>query len=192
MQHSILVDSAGTEALVESPPEETTIAVCAKHGIDISMHRGQQVTNVMVHDASIILCMAEPHRRIIRGIFPQWERKILLLKEFGLAAKFRTTRRSRILQEGQKENMKSVLRNLKQKLPEFSQFSKNWRSRKNFIRAPKNLRKLLASSFRRHPCPPCATEKTILYICGTIVRAACHAPTTMSGELSLPPATGKD
>jgi len=39
----------------------------------------------MVHDASIILCMAEPHRRIIRGIFPQWERKILLLKEFGLA-----------------------------------------------------------------------------------------------------------
>jgi len=39
----------------------------------------------MVHDASIILCMAEPHRRIIRGIFPQWERKIVLLKEFGLA-----------------------------------------------------------------------------------------------------------
>ena len=86
MQHSILVDSAGTEALVESPPEETTIAVCKKHGIDLSMHRGQQVTNVMVHDASIILCMAETHRRIIRGIFPQWERKILLLKEFGLAA----------------------------------------------------------------------------------------------------------
>jgi protein-tyrosine-phosphatase len=84
MQHEILVDSAGTEALVESPPEETTMAACKKHGIDISMHRAQQVTNVMVHDASIILCMAEPHRRIIRGIFPQWERKILLLKEFGL------------------------------------------------------------------------------------------------------------
>ncbi len=86
MQHSILVDSAGTEALVESPSEVTTIAVCRKHGIDISAHRAQQVTNVMVRDASIILCMAEPHRRIIRGIFPQWERKILLLKEFGLAA----------------------------------------------------------------------------------------------------------
>jgi protein-tyrosine-phosphatase len=27
--------------------------------------------------------MAETHRRIIRGIFPQWESKILLLKEFG-------------------------------------------------------------------------------------------------------------
>jgi|SRR5208283_4451095 len=85
MQSSILVDSAGTEALVESPSEETTIDVCKKHGIDISMHRGQQITNVMVHDASIILCMAETHRRIIRGIFPQWERKILLLKEFGMA-----------------------------------------------------------------------------------------------------------
>lgn len=85
LQHSILVDSAGTEALVESPPEEVTISICNKHGIDISMHRGQQVTNVMVQDASIILCMAEPHRRIIRGIFPQWERKILLLKEFGLS-----------------------------------------------------------------------------------------------------------
>jgi len=85
LQSSILIDSAGTEALVESPSEETTIAVCKNHGIDISMHRGQQITNVMVRDASIILCMAEPHRRIIRGIFPQWERKIVLLKEFGLA-----------------------------------------------------------------------------------------------------------
>jgi len=35
MQHSIRVDSAGTEALIESPPEETTIAVCKNHGIDI-------------------------------------------------------------------------------------------------------------------------------------------------------------
>ncbi len=85
LQSSILVDSAGTEALVESPSEETTVAVCRNHGIDIAMHRGQQITNVMVRDASIILCMAEPHRRIIRGIFPQWERKILLLKEFGMA-----------------------------------------------------------------------------------------------------------
>ena len=85
MQSSILVDSAGTEALIESPSEETTITVCQNHGIDLSMHRGQQITNIMVRDASIILCMAESHRRIIRGIFPQWERKILLLKEFGMA-----------------------------------------------------------------------------------------------------------
>jgi len=85
LQSSILVDSAGTEALVESPSEETTVAVCKNYGIDIAMHRGQQITNVMVHDASLILCMAETHRRIIRGIFPQWERKILLLKEFGMA-----------------------------------------------------------------------------------------------------------
>ncbi|HTY09633.1 MAG TPA: hypothetical protein VMF88_01060 [Bacteroidota bacterium] len=84
LQHSILVDSAGTEALIESPSEETTIDVCRRHGIDIAMHRAQQITHVMVRDASVILCMAEPHRRIIRGIFPQWERKILLLKEFGL------------------------------------------------------------------------------------------------------------
>ena len=85
LQSSILVDSAGTEALIESPSEETTVAVCRNHGIDIAAHRGQQITNVMVRDASIILCMAESHRRIIRGIFPQWERKILLLKEFGMA-----------------------------------------------------------------------------------------------------------
>jgi Protein-tyrosine-phosphatase len=85
LQQVFRVDSAGTEALYESPPEETTIAVCKNHGVDISMHRGQQLTNVMVRNASIILCMAESHRRIIRGIFPQWERKILLLKEFGQA-----------------------------------------------------------------------------------------------------------
>ena len=79
----LLVDSAGTEALYEMPPDETTVEVCGNHGIDISAHRAQQVTHAMIHDASLILCMAEPHRRIIRGIFPQWERKILLLKEFG-------------------------------------------------------------------------------------------------------------
>ncbi|HTX19060.1 MAG TPA: hypothetical protein VMG34_10410 [Bacteroidota bacterium] len=80
---SFLVDSAGTEALYEMPPDDSTIDVCRNHGIDISAHRAQQVTHAMVHDASLILCMAEPHRRIIRGIFPQWEKKILLLKEFG-------------------------------------------------------------------------------------------------------------
>jgi len=79
----LLVDSAGTEALYEMPPDESTIDVCRKHGIDISSHRAQQLTHAMVHDASLILCMAEPHRRIIQGIFPQWEKKILLLKEFG-------------------------------------------------------------------------------------------------------------
>src|SRR5271157_430306 len=83
LQDLFLVDSAGTEALYEMPSDETTVEVCKRHGIDISSHRGQQLTHVMVHDASLILCMAEPHRRIIRGIFPQWERKILLLKEFG-------------------------------------------------------------------------------------------------------------
>ena len=84
VQDLFVVDSAGTEALWEMPPDETTTAVCKNHGIDISSHRGQQVTHTMVSDASLILCMAEPHMRIIRGIFPQWERKILLLKEFGL------------------------------------------------------------------------------------------------------------
>ena len=79
----LLVDSAGTEALYEMPPDESTVEICRKHGIDISSHRAQQLTHAMVHDASLILCMAEPHQRIIRGIFPQWEKKILLLKEFG-------------------------------------------------------------------------------------------------------------
>jgi protein-tyrosine phosphatase len=83
LQDLFLVDSAGTEALHEMPSDEKTTEVCKDHDIDISAHRAQQVTHAMVHDASLILCMAEPHRRIIRGIFPQWERKILLLKEFG-------------------------------------------------------------------------------------------------------------
>jgi len=80
---SFIVDSAGTEALVEAPPDDTSIAVCESHGINITSHRSQQVTDTMIRDATVVLCMAETHRRIIRGIFPQWESKILLLKEFG-------------------------------------------------------------------------------------------------------------
>ena len=78
-----IVDSAGTEALIECPPDEKTVSVCKDHEIDISPHRGQQVTHSMIRDATVVLTMAESHRRIIRGIFPQWESKILLLKEFG-------------------------------------------------------------------------------------------------------------
>ncbi len=83
LKDNVIVDSAGTEALFEAPPDDTTIAVCESHGINITSHRSQQVTDTMIRDATIVLCMAETHRRIIRGIFPQWENKILLLKEFG-------------------------------------------------------------------------------------------------------------
>src|SRR3990172_3205883 len=83
IQNTFIVDSAGTEALFEAPPDDTTIAVCKNHDIDITSHRSQQVTDTMIRDASIVLCMAETHRRIIRGIFPQWESKILMMKEFG-------------------------------------------------------------------------------------------------------------
>ncbi len=85
LQNFFVVNSAGVEALIEAPPDTTTIAVCKNHGIDITSHRGQQVTHAMIHDASLVLCMSESHRRIIRGIFPEWEKKILLLKEFGQA-----------------------------------------------------------------------------------------------------------
>ena len=85
LQTSFIVDSAGTEALVECPPDKETVEVCKAHGIDISAHRSQQVTDGMIRDSAIILCVAEPHMRIIRGIFPQWERKIQLLKGFGMA-----------------------------------------------------------------------------------------------------------
>ncbi len=83
VKENFIVDSAGTEALVEASPDDTTIAVCESHGINITSHRGQQLTDTMIRNATVVLCMAETHRRIIRGIFPQWESKILLLKEFG-------------------------------------------------------------------------------------------------------------
>jgi protein-tyrosine-phosphatase len=83
LKDNLIVDSAGTEALIEAPPDDTTITVCESHGINIASHRSQQVTDTMIRDATIVLCMAETHRRIIRGIFPQWETKILMLKEFG-------------------------------------------------------------------------------------------------------------
>jgi protein-tyrosine-phosphatase len=83
LKENFIVDSAGTEALVEAPPDDTTTAVCESHGINITSHRSQQVTDTMIRDATVVLCMAETHMRIIRGIFPQWESKILLLKEFG-------------------------------------------------------------------------------------------------------------
>lgn len=83
LQNGLVVDSAGTEALIEAPPDGTTLTVSRKHGLDMTSHRSQQVTHAMIRDASLVLCMAETHRRIIRGIFPQWESKILLLKEFG-------------------------------------------------------------------------------------------------------------
>ncbi len=76
-------ESAGTESLVGMTPNESTVEVCAEHGLDVRKHRSQQLSREMLEQASIIFCLAETHREVINGAFPQFKSKVALLKEFG-------------------------------------------------------------------------------------------------------------
>ncbi len=77
----IVVESAGTYAMVGHPASEGSVNAMAQRGLDISAHRAKQLTSSLVDEADAILVMEEKHRR---SIFVNWPRavvKTLLLSE---------------------------------------------------------------------------------------------------------------
>lgn len=76
------VESAGTGALENHPVAEFTATVCKKFGIDPTLHRARSITLDMVSTADLILCMALSNKLDLVKIFPHFQNKIFLLKQF--------------------------------------------------------------------------------------------------------------
>ena len=75
------VTSAGIFALSGASASEGSIQAMAERDLDLSNHRGQQLTGALIREADLILVMAEAHRRSIFYNWPQALHKTFLLSE---------------------------------------------------------------------------------------------------------------
>lgn len=81
LQEKVLVDSAGTFAVVGGAASTGSVVAMADRGLDISSHRGKQLEWRMVDEADLILVMEEHQRRSIFTTWPVALRKTFLLSE---------------------------------------------------------------------------------------------------------------
>ncbi len=77
----VVVDSAGTYALVGRPASEGSVNAMKTRGLDITDHRAKQITADLVNRADLILVMEEHHRHSIFVTWPKALIKTLLLSE---------------------------------------------------------------------------------------------------------------
>lgn len=74
------INSAGT---LDLPPEEASrnaIEIAKEHGIDISNHSSRVITDSIVEQANLIICMAENHYHYLIQHYPQQKNKVYILK----------------------------------------------------------------------------------------------------------------
>lgn len=68
LEHCFLVDSAGTHAFVNNPPDILAQAIAAAHGIDISVSRSRQFTRTDLEQFDMILAADKLNLRFIKSI----------------------------------------------------------------------------------------------------------------------------
>lgn len=81
LQEQISVESAGVYAVSGAPASRGSVVAMQARGLNISEHRGKQLSTRHVRDADIILVMEEGQRRIIFNHWPQALRKTFLFSE---------------------------------------------------------------------------------------------------------------
>jgi protein-tyrosine phosphatase len=64
---------------VDSPPDPEAIRLMGECGLDISSHRGRQVTSEMAHDADLILVMDSEQKEWCTHLVPSARGRIFLL-----------------------------------------------------------------------------------------------------------------
>ncbi|KXU34382.1 protein tyrosine phosphatase [Cephaloticoccus primus] len=79
---SIPIISAGVAARAGVAVSENSVFALKKVGIDIAAHKSQPVTQAMLDQALLILCMTEAHRAMIRHQAKPVPRELRLFREF--------------------------------------------------------------------------------------------------------------
>jgi len=79
----ILVESAGTAALVGHATDETMQSFAPDCAIGkLSNHRARQLTQGLLQEADLVLALDRNHRRIIAEMYPRAIRRAFTLREF--------------------------------------------------------------------------------------------------------------
>jgi protein-tyrosine phosphatase len=75
------VHSAGLEALVGAPADETAVRLLHERGLDIAPHRAAQVTRRMCLDSDMIFVMSREQRRQLESLYPETCGRVFRLAE---------------------------------------------------------------------------------------------------------------
>jgi protein-tyrosine phosphatase len=75
------VSSAGTIGFVGNPATPEAVAAAAERGVDISAHLARRLTDAMIEQADLLVCMAAEHREEIDERVPDAADRTFTLKE---------------------------------------------------------------------------------------------------------------
>jgi protein-tyrosine-phosphatase len=79
---SLQVISAGVAARAGEPVSENSVVALRKVGIDIASHVSRPLTQQLLDEAAVILCMTESHRAMIQLHADRPPRHLYLFREF--------------------------------------------------------------------------------------------------------------
>ena len=79
---NLQVISAGVAARAGEPVSENSVIALKKVGLDIGGHVSQPLTQEMLDEAAMVLCMTESHRAMIRFQAEPPPKNIFLFREF--------------------------------------------------------------------------------------------------------------
>ncbi|HSV60366.1 MAG TPA: low molecular weight protein-tyrosine-phosphatase [Variovorax sp.] len=88
------IRSAGLGALVGEPADPLSVALALEQGLDLSMHRAQQVNSLMCQRAELILVMEDDHRFALEQRYPFVQGRVFRLADRDIADPFRLKRRA--------------------------------------------------------------------------------------------------
>src|SRR5690606_23801828 len=77
----ISVASAGVFALGGSPAAEHAVTAMQKYGLDLSRHKSRQLTDTLIQEADVIICMTRAHRQAVLDMAPAAHKKVILLDD---------------------------------------------------------------------------------------------------------------
>ena len=65
------------------PASENSVIACAEEGVDISLHRSQPVSRLLLEESDLILAMEDHHADTIKNFAPDLVQNVELLARFG-------------------------------------------------------------------------------------------------------------
>ena len=79
---SLHVRSAGVATLGGEPASQNAVSALKKVGIDLKGHSSRRITQEMLDEALVVLCMTESHRDMIELSADPIPRRLYLFREF--------------------------------------------------------------------------------------------------------------
>ncbi len=78
----VKVDSAGTLDLSSQPAHELTMEAAQEYNLDMDDHVSKPISKKIMDDSELVLCLAVDHQKYLRRRYPEFKKKIVLLKQW--------------------------------------------------------------------------------------------------------------